>query len=967
MGISKQECLVGITPGLGNTTANASISFSQRGNTTVQGSYSLGGGVQLAGDITTNGAANIGLNYNPTGEGTRRDWNFSLMYDMAGTGLSGSIGYTDPKSTLGLTSTFNRDGMSTSTELTGVSIATNGPNGFQMDELNFAEQNINAAQDKTQDDQNPKVLGSDDSPPNDNDFFDDMANAGTALAGLLAGGAAFVTGLYGGSPTTAAGRPATPAPSASETVVLERNRRKEEEDGNVADKVNSGDDSTKKERVANESENVDQRQIKDDKPILLADNKDAQDKRPQFLKELMGDHYDPRMDPDYTSNSNNEIGQKPQNPVQPYNSDSKLNKVMEDLKGKSPAEIKKYFSDLSPTEMNQLVKDGKNLTGTLKATGTVITKADKIAVKEREVNPAKETDVRKINDKVESFINQQLIKNYTDTLAAHDAKYDASKDKYDQHIANSEAVRLIGESIVKLDSDSPLRQQLESTRKLLVESSIATSGAVSTFLKDVRPTADQLIAASKKMEDYQSKKINNLDAETAKLIAHQLVLDKGFAAMAQPQSLKDSYVDLKAKQTAAEKGFADAIKKFENKEMTQKELTAELNKLEAGYTKALEKHKENWNKYESDVAKMIQTRDSDRKITVTSLDKITAGIVVDGPEKYKDVTAKYKLYQDESGNMKLVASGEAALLERAEQRKDFKEAIAKLPKDYTIKIDPVTGKILTGLDGKPLSMIPEDSDRRREALKAIKDSLGNDFDPANNPNFAKMEAMGNFAQKIDSKGNPVFSEPGKPSYTTSVNGVTFDFALKNDVSPERSIVEADGANWMKLSQTANELGISEIGLNSVVRDDSSSHKGGYSMDVGSIKKGDDVILISHSNGDFKEGQVPPSPKDPLGQFLEQISGNDSNKFSYNPYYMVDGNGNRTPNFFTAVSPKDNWSSKGNWETLKPAERKEYAKAMREMATQYSKDNKFSEIKLSDDDVKQMWNHRHHLHVTEVSK
>ncbi|TGK94984.1 TIGR04388 family protein, partial [Leptospira bourretii] len=205
--------------GLGNTIQNASISFSQHGDTTVQGSYSLGGGVQLAGDVTTNGAANIGLNYNPTGEGPRRDWNFSLMYDMAGTGLSASAGYTHPGSTLGLTSTINRDGLSTSAELTGVSIATNGPNGFQMDELNFAEQNINAAQDKTQDDQNPKVLGSDDSPPNDNDFFDDMANAGTALAGLLAGGTAVVTGLFGGSPTPAAGRPATPTPSTSETVV----------------------------------------------------------------------------------------------------------------------------------------------------------------------------------------------------------------------------------------------------------------------------------------------------------------------------------------------------------------------------------------------------------------------------------------------------------------------------------------------------------------------------------------------------------------------------------------------------------------------------------------------------------------------------------------------------------------------------------------------------------------------------
>ncbi|XDD46105.1 hypothetical protein AB3N60_15530 [Leptospira sp. WS39.C2] len=127
-----------------------------------------------------------------------------------------------------------------------------------------------------------------------------------------------------------------------------------------------------------------------------------------------------------------------------------------------------------------------------------------------------------------------------------------------------------------------------------------------------------------------------------------------------------------------------------------------------------------------------------------------------------------------------------------------------------------------------------------------------------------------------------------------------------------------------------------------------------------------MILISHSNGDFKEGKVPPIPKAPLDKFLEMISGNNSNKFSYNPYYMVDGNGNRTPNFFTAVTPDTNWS-KGNWDNLEPAERKEYAKVMREMAIQYSKDNNLSEITLSDDNVKQMWNHRHHLHVTEVSK
>ncbi|MDF3820378.1 hypothetical protein P3G55_10730, partial [Leptospira sp. 96542] len=143
--------------GLGNATMNASVSFSQRGNTTVQGTYALTENVQFNADVTTNGAMNMGFDLNDGG-GDLKDWNLSFNYDLAGGGLSASLGYTDPDSTFGLTSTIDRNGLSTSAELTGVSIATNGPNGFQMDEINFAEQNINAAQDKTQKDQDDARL-----------------------------------------------------------------------------------------------------------------------------------------------------------------------------------------------------------------------------------------------------------------------------------------------------------------------------------------------------------------------------------------------------------------------------------------------------------------------------------------------------------------------------------------------------------------------------------------------------------------------------------------------------------------------------------------------------------------------------------------------------------------------------------------------------------------------------------------
>ncbi|TGK97019.1 TIGR04388 family protein [Leptospira brenneri] len=215
--------------GIGNTTSNVNVTFSRKGNTTVQGSYSLGkSGYQIAGDLTTNGAANLGLNYNPTGEGTRRDWNFSLMYDLAGTGLSASVGYTDPVSTLGLRSTLGHEGLSTSAELTGVNIATNGPNGFQLDEMNFAEQNINSAQDKTQDDQNPRP--DDLSQAADGDLLRDLANAGTVLAGLLTGGAAIATGLFGGNSNPSNPGPSAPMPPSAEAVVSEGDRKRKEEE-----------------------------------------------------------------------------------------------------------------------------------------------------------------------------------------------------------------------------------------------------------------------------------------------------------------------------------------------------------------------------------------------------------------------------------------------------------------------------------------------------------------------------------------------------------------------------------------------------------------------------------------------------------------------------------------------------------------------------------------------------------------
>ncbi|WP_167884271.1 M23 family metallopeptidase [Leptospira idonii] len=138
--------------GLGGAKGNVNVSFSQRGDTTISGSLSLSDkykGLQVTGSSTTNGSTTIGANYNPSDKGPRQGWNIGANYDINGGGLSGSLGYTDPGSKLGITSTVNRDGLSTSTQYAGVNLTTNDWNGFRFDEINWAEQNINLAQDKT--------------------------------------------------------------------------------------------------------------------------------------------------------------------------------------------------------------------------------------------------------------------------------------------------------------------------------------------------------------------------------------------------------------------------------------------------------------------------------------------------------------------------------------------------------------------------------------------------------------------------------------------------------------------------------------------------------------------------------------------------------------------------------------------------------------------------------------------------
>ncbi|WP_209452083.1 peptidoglycan DD-metalloendopeptidase family protein [Leptospira ryugenii] len=138
--------------GVGGASANASISFSQRGNTTINGSWNTGfRGVQVTASSTTNGEQTLGANFNPSNEGPRRGWNIGANYDFNGGGASANVGYTDAATGLGLTSTIDRNGLSTSSSLNGNNYGTMTQDGYTAEEFNWAQNNINMAQNRTDD------------------------------------------------------------------------------------------------------------------------------------------------------------------------------------------------------------------------------------------------------------------------------------------------------------------------------------------------------------------------------------------------------------------------------------------------------------------------------------------------------------------------------------------------------------------------------------------------------------------------------------------------------------------------------------------------------------------------------------------------------------------------------------------------------------------------------------------------
>ncbi|BDA79608.1 hypothetical protein LPTSP3_g25380 [Leptospira kobayashii] len=130
--------------GLGNKTNNASISFSERGATSV--SLSSGGplGTQFSINHSTSGTSSIGVNYG--GKGPLDGANVSANYDLNGGGVSAGVSYTDPGTRTGFSLNMGKDGLVASAQTNGVKLGSVSENGFQAGEMSWAQENISAAQ-----------------------------------------------------------------------------------------------------------------------------------------------------------------------------------------------------------------------------------------------------------------------------------------------------------------------------------------------------------------------------------------------------------------------------------------------------------------------------------------------------------------------------------------------------------------------------------------------------------------------------------------------------------------------------------------------------------------------------------------------------------------------------------------------------------------------------------------------------
>ncbi len=1042
--------------GIGNASTNANISFSQRGNTTISGSANVPGvkGLQATLSSTTNGATTVGVNLN-AGKGPREGWNVGANYDINGGGFSANIGYTDPNSGFGLTSTIDRTGLSTSGQLNGVNLATNGPNGFTMDEINWAERNINLAQDRGNHlEENALLLADGVTDPDsmspternerlgkinaDNEYKqlrDDgksdeqiarmtpeqreaaldringvfnpdtwataaLATTGTFFAGALAfAGSANGTGT-GQTPTNT---------NANGPVVGRRPKRKGE--GDTDSNVPKPSEPPKRPEApapvptpwAHPGEKGEESKNKSQKPPETPPRPPRIPKELLFPKPAIDETIDAKtlvkkLDGIIASRDSEILRlQKELSELNPKAKDyQKVKKQITTEIREIKAESEKATTDMKEVAADHQRKQDQPHLDEIKATSNL----SKYLLMEKFRNEkfATAEDLKTLKAKLESLSSKELyefsqdgkllhgdLKHYTDTKEK--IVREGTKEVSSNRVMDKEGVRLIKDKVTdlltgKISSnltnvkvseglESILRAQ-DLLRTRLNDPKLKTNPeSLKTFserLKDSQNVlfgneksaipktvliSDQLKKAQMDMDNFKAGKTKELSANTIEFVTKQLTNDPEFAKLSQPKGLKDSFARLEEMKVNLNNKINEMITKIPLSDKDIKQYSDELKKQAEIVEKAKTEHQKKWDNYSKDVSDLVKTRDADGNLNLTSLRKISEGLVKIETKilKTKEV---YTIMRDKDGNVALIGDENAnenintTQAQRYREKELFQTKLKELNEVRGIRIDENTGEIL-GANGKPIS----DVTKRKEKWAEIKKNLGEDFNPSSNPHFAKMEALANFTPP-----DPDNTKNGNPNYRTSVNGVTFEFVSTHNVDPSKSILAANGADWMNLSNAAKESGVEGIGLTSVVRDDHSSHEMGYSMDVGSIKlEGEEkYTTIKFDHDHFEENKLPNPDKD--SKFLEIVRSQSSIQYNLNPYYMVYSSGEVIPNFFT-------FAPKSLWDTQFTDLSKENQELVVTRMIKAARDHEPDSYTLTRDMAVRMWDHRNHLHISET--
>jgi hypothetical protein len=873
--------------------------------------------LQFTGTTTTNGATTVGVNLN-AGKGPREGWNLGANYDINGGTVSGSVGYTDPGTGFGLTSTIDRNGLSTSGQLNGINLATNGPDGFVMEEMNWAEQNINLAQDRTndlRDDATLKAAGFSDEQianmkPQDRADLLAIATADQVLRdeggysqdaikkmtadqrqklaadltrpafdpeAIAVGAAASVGTFFAGAfafagGTTGTGTGQTPTNTRADGPVVGR-RPKREENG------------------------VDEN--------LVADNRSkrntSQDPRlPKAIRENTGDYYDPRMDPDY----------------QPR----------ETAESRGTVDMSRVWStsDLKNKDTSALVRSVANNVGRLDRTNLTpiagsapMKRSVDIVGDALGVNPMKSKEIARLQESVGNSKRDVVIE------SANRIKQGIGTDK-DRIIAGFDAKKSeINREIVRLGGIDRLSGR-EQTNPEIAKKIAELTKLEKDFNKAI--SADL------------SRKLSENPALTG------LVPNKAFDDAIKARDVQDAR--MVALSEDMQRLGMDTYKK-------------ELDKLIAdpAYKQAQEKFKIAQKQYEAQLNGLL------KNVDVTKPNPFTPDVLSRISKDYVEMTKvarpeikEFNLYRDANGNQVLMPSAnpqDNRQFVRSVQERQFFDKAESLNKDNKIKINPSSGIITHGVDGSPLE--PNDNAGRKAAFDKVKAQIP-DFNPATNPSHAKMEAVNNFRESIDPNTKLPLDR-----FETTVNGVLITTMNKGGDLGLDAVRLSNGSSWMDLARIAKEVGAKEISINSIIKD--GSHGKGYAMDVGSIKfPGASVaepISYSRLNDNHLE---EPSPK--MKDFLSKIRDLPSTTFYATPWEVrMAAGGVIYPNLFSAVDA-DLWSI----DNIKPDTKltdTQLEKIFSQMA-EASPEPKLNPSSARDRDIMtQMWNHRHHLHVSEV--